>query len=392
MLNVSLIQQSMQQLGLTRSALALACEVSKEAVSNWLSGQSLPRPRKLLLLAQVLQIEITELIAPEDEPVIAYRTTGEQRASAAALDAARTAAEHLQELLPYLPHPRLFSPAVLERPSLEDAYLQETTRQVRARLGLAADAPVQRAQLLSLLQDFGAILVPVYWNQQRQGHENALSIYLPRSKSAWVFVNLYSRIDEFNAWLAHELAHCYTLHALPSEEGELFAERFAQSLLFPLSAAARAAAEMSGTPVDQALRQVAWHAGKYEVSMTTIVAQVDAWLSSQGRKTSGLKRKLRGPGGHIDGSREAGTISAALWGADQLPAEQYLSITARWFNTPIFDALANWQAAQGGRSPAFVASALNIDIGQAVEISFALSKPGACSGHSASADSPNSAR
>ncbi|MFX5668726.1 helix-turn-helix domain-containing protein, partial [Acinetobacter baumannii] len=30
----------MQQRGLTRTALATACEVSKEAVSNWLSGQS----------------------------------------------------------------------------------------------------------------------------------------------------------------------------------------------------------------------------------------------------------------------------------------------------------------------------------------------------------------
>ncbi|MHA0110935.1 helix-turn-helix domain-containing protein, partial [Klebsiella pneumoniae] len=78
MLNIPLILQSMQQRGLTRTALATACEVSKEAVSNWLSGQSLPRPRKLLRLAEILHIEVTQLMAPDDEPVIAFRTTGGQ--------------------------------------------------------------------------------------------------------------------------------------------------------------------------------------------------------------------------------------------------------------------------------------------------------------------------
>lgn len=392
MLNVPLIQHAMQQCGLNRTALAAACEVSKEAVSNWLSGQSLPRPRKLLLLAQALHIEVTQLVATEDEPIIAYRTTAGRRASTEAMDAARTAAEHLQELLPYLPHPRLFSPAVLERPALDAAYLLEVTHQVRDRLGLAADAPVQRPQLLSLLHDFGALLVPVYWNRQRHGHENALSIFLPRSKTTWVFVNLHASIDAFNTWLAHELAHCYTLHRLSAEEGELFAEQFARTLLFPPDAAARAAAELSGASAEQSLRLVAWHAGKYGLPMAAVITQIDTWLLGQGRRTTGLKRKLRGADAHTEECQQHATVSAALLGEDQLPAEQYLSTCARWFRTPVFGALAAWQAAKGGRSPAFIASALNIDIGQAVEISFALSQPGAATGHSVSADSPNKAR
>ncbi|WP_413458335.1 helix-turn-helix domain-containing protein [Herbaspirillum huttiense] len=373
MLNIPLIQQSMQQRGLTRTALATACEVSKEAVSNWLSGQSLPRPRKLLRLAEILHIEVTQLMAPDDEPVIAFRTTGGQHASDAAREAAVTAAEHLQELLPHLPHPRLFSPAVLDSPSLEEAYLLEATRQVRDRLGLADDAPVQRAELLSLVRDFGAIMVPVYWNRQRHGHENALSIYLPRSKTTWVFVNLHASIGSFNAWLAHELGHCYTLHRLSAEEGELFAERFAQALLFPPAAAARAAAELATVSGDEALRLLAWYAGKYEVPMPTIVARVDLWLAQQGRKVSGFKRKLRGCDVHGEGRQETLSVSTVLFGAQQLPAEHYIRTTSDFFRTPVFEALACWQRRQGGGSPAFVASALNVDIGQAVEISFALS-------------------
>lgn len=375
MLNIPLIQHSMQQRGLTRAALATACEVSKEAVSNWLSGQSLPRPRKLLRLAEILHIEVAQLMAPDDEPVIAFRTTGGQRASDAAREAALVAAEHLQELLPHLPHPRLFSPAVLECPSLEEAYLLEATRQVRVRLGLADDAPVQRAELLSLLRDFDATMVPVYWNRQRHGHENALSIYLPRSKTTWVFVNLHAPIGSFNAWLAHELAHCYTLHRLAADEGELFAERFAQVLLFPPAAAARAAAELGKVSGDEALRVLAWHAGKYEVPMSTIVARVDLWLTQQGRKASGLKRTLRGCNVHAEGGQETLSVSTALFGAEQLPAERYIRTAADFFGTPVFEALACWQRRQGGSSPAFVASALNVDIGQAVEISFALSPP-----------------
>ncbi|MGP2481110.1 hypothetical protein ACTUM2_14680, partial [Listeria monocytogenes] len=87
---------------------------------------------------------------------------------------------------------------------------------------------------------------------------------------------------------------CYPLHRLAADEGELFAERFAQALLFPPAAAARAAAELGKVSGDEALRLLAWYAGKYEVPMSTILARVDLLLAHQGRKVSGLKRKQRG--------------------------------------------------------------------------------------------------
>ena len=53
--------------GFDESMLAEACYVSKEVVANWLKGDFLPRPNKLVLLSEVLQLP-TEVLLPNAEP------------------------------------------------------------------------------------------------------------------------------------------------------------------------------------------------------------------------------------------------------------------------------------------------------------------------------------
>jgi len=387
MLNISLIQSAMRSGGLSQAQLASKCNVSKEAVSNWLSGESIPRPNKLKALSEALSIKIDELLASEGsqaEPIVAYRTKKNRPVTGQAHSAALDLAYHLQELVPYVRREALFAPPILEAPSLDDHYIREAARQVRGQVGLSQKAPLSREQLLNLHHDFGSILVPVLWGAEKVGHENALSVYLPESKISWVIFNLNAHDDDFNYWLAHELGHCYTLHTLQGEKGEKFAERFAQELLFPYEVAADAlgAIKSDKSPKERAN----WYAGNYGVSIVTVIRQADRVAGCIGEKQT----EIENPGFWASWNSDrkfVPTVVEVLFDSKKLSAEEYVLKSEDEFKTPIFRALAQWQTNEGGRSPAFIATALNIDIGQAVELSHVLLKLHTSS--SESAGSPN---
>ena len=169
----------MQSLGLSQAAIAKTCYVSKEAVSNWLSGESLPRPNKLKSLAAALEIDVAALLAPSSipEPIVAYRTRKNRVVTGAASEAAVDVGEHLRQLVPFIQRDAVFAPPVLREPKSDIAYIREVTRQIRSKIGLSATAPLNRNLLIELLHDFGAILVPVQWGRDKDGHENALSVF-----------------------------------------------------------------------------------------------------------------------------------------------------------------------------------------------------------------------
>ena len=374
MLNATTIHTAMQQLGLSQAKLASLCNVSKEAVSNWLSGESIPRPNKLKSLAEVLHLEIDDLLKAEQlipEPIIAYRTKRNRPVTGNSKEAALDLAASLRELVPFVRKNALFTPPILQNPLLDDDYIREATQQVRAKIGLTPKAPLCRAHLLQLHQDFGSILVPVFWGQNKVGHENALSVYLPDSKVSWVIFSLNAHDDDFNYWLAHELGHCYSLHALQDEAGELFAERFAQELLFPQEVATDA---LESIKADDSPRERAnWYAGTYSTSIVTVIRQADKMAKILGVEPTGIETNSFWA--QWTASRNyMPTVVEVLFGEAQLTTEEYILKCEDEFKTPVFRALAQWQAAEGGRSPSFISSALNIDIGQALELSHALLK------------------
>lgn len=374
MLNISLIQAAMTRLGLNQPALAKLCGVSKEAVSNWLSGESLPRPNKLKVLSTALSLDIDTLLRSEDltqEPIVAYRTRRNRAVSGASLEAAEDLARHLRELVPFVRRETLFVPPVLSAPRLDDHYIREATRQVRARIGVGPKVPLAREQLIALHQDFGSFLVPVQWGGEKDGHENALSVYLPESQTSWVVFNLNARDDDANYWLAHELGHCYTLHALQDDEGEDFSERFAQELLFPFEAASEALAVINADTSSK--ERANWYAGHYGISIVTVLKQADRAAEILEQESTGLLTS-RFWGEWQASRRQTMTLAEALFGAETLSAEEYVLKSEEAFKTPIFRALAQWQVQEGGRSPAFIASALNINLGQAIELSHLLMK------------------
>lgn len=364
----------MQQLGLSQANLAQLCNVSKEAVSNWLSGESIPRPNKLKSLAEALNLDIQSILKAEDstpEPIVAYRTRKNLEVTGKAKEAAYDLAAHLRELVPFIRKSTLFTPPILENPSLAEDYIREASQQVRAKIGLSPKAPLCREHLLQLHHDFGSILVPVLWGDNKDGHENALSVYLPESKISWVIFSLNAHDDDFNYWLAHELGHCYTLHTLQGNDGEKFAERFAQELLFPFEIATDAleSIKANASPKERA----SWYAGTYSTSIVTVIRQSDRVAESLRVTPTGIETRSFWVDWNA-GRKFVPTVLEVLFGESKLSTEQYILKCEDEFKTPIFSALAQWQEKEGGRSPSFISSALNIDIGQAIELSHVLSK------------------
>lgn len=371
MLNVELIKSAMTRLGLTGTALAEACEVSKEAVSNWLNGESIPRPSKLTSLASTLKVAVEALFVPDPaelpEPVVAFRMRRNRPPTPEAREAGEEVGRHLRQLVPVMGS--LFAPRHLVDPKVDEAFMEGVAKAVRAQLALGPTEAVTHGHLLQLLKDFGAVLVPVYWGGDKVGHENAMSVYLPDSKSSWVLFNIGCRLDDFSYWLAHEFGHCLTLHALTGDAGEEFAELFAQTLLFPKELARKALEEIRGSANPMEL--VHWYAGVYGVSVVTIVKAADKAARAAGETDTGLATPRFFARWTQDG-KTARTASDELFGTPKPPAKELVVKGERVFGTPVFRALARWQRSEGGRSPSFVAAALNLRLGDAVEMSRAL--------------------
>ncbi|WP_322058500.1 helix-turn-helix transcriptional regulator [Paraburkholderia sp. J63] len=365
----------MTELHLTQKDLADLCDVSKEAVSNWLSGESLPRPRKLRALSAALELELDSLMDNEDiapGPVVAYRTKKNRPASEKAMEAATEVATHLRELVPFVKSGgSLFSPPVLQAPSLDETYICEAALQTRLRIGLTDRAPLTREQLIELHRTFGSVLVPVLWGDDKSGHENALSVYLPDTRTSWVVFSLNARSDDFNYWLAHELGHCYTLHALAGDDGERFAERFAQELLFPHAVAETALREIS-TSRDP-MGKAHYYAEAHDISVVTVIRQIDRVAQLLGVKPSGLQTDEFWAQWNATRAKVP-TVGHALFGTEKIDLATYVAECERIFGTPIFQAIGQWQRQEGGRSPSFIAAALNASLDDATALSHYLVK------------------
>lgn len=372
MLNLELVKEAMTQRGLNQAALAELCQVSREAVSKWFLGEATPRPNKAKLLADVLGQPVKALYKSSTltpDPVIAYRTQHNVAMSEAASNAALDLGRHLRQLAPLVREP-LFAAPVLECPIVDDSYIERVCRVARSELNVGPCDPLTRAQLLQLHRAFGSILVPVLWNGELSGHENALSVWLPESRTSFVVFSLNAKNDDFNYWLSHELGHCYSLHALQGDEGEKFAERFAQELLFPLAAAEEALEKIRAS--EQPMIQAHLIAEAFGISVVTVIRQADKAAAVRGAAPTGLETEEFWKN-WMSNRHLVPTVAYSLFGSPLTDSSQYVERCERYFETPIFKALSKVQQILGGRSPAFISAALNIDLGQAFELSHVLS-------------------
>lgn len=372
MLNVDLIKKRMRALGLTGPLLAQACEVSKQAVSDWLDG-AVPRPKTLLLLAETLQVEVEDLLVHEEhdvpEPVVAYRMRNNRLPTAAAKEAGDEVARHLRQLAPLAGGETFFTHRRIPEHMLSQDCVAQAAAAARTLLKLNPVEAVTHKHLFELFEKIGAVLVPVFWGGDKDGHENAMSVYLPDSCTTWVLFNLGCRLDDFSYWLAHELGHAVSLHVLQDDAGEKFAERFAQELLFPKDVARQALDEIRKS--SKPMTAVNWFAGRYQVSIVAVVKGADRVAKEASEPLTGLDK----PPFYMAWKRSSSRVPTAaqeLFGNDSPAPLEYVVRSEELFSTPVFRALGQLQRLEGRRNPAFVAATLNINIGEALLLSQAL--------------------
>jgi transcriptional regulator with XRE-family HTH domain len=281
MLNLTFIKSQMQALGLTQSALAQRCGVSRETVSQWLAGEFGPRPSALLRLAETLQTDLEAVLAESTRLPFATRWCDALAPhlvpKVCDVDHAAQAQEfagQLRTLCAYLPRQLLAKPQ-LRSPELSADYLTAAT----AALGLTRDKGGRlrnpaHLQLVGLHQRFGSILIPVYWPHSSK---SGAVVALPDEDQFFVYVNLRNSWRGVFRTLAESLGYC---HAFRAEESlrTAFADRFADTLsiarpgeesdivlpdsgVFTLKEFVELAENMFGTPVYQALKEFQYNEG-----------------------------------------------------------------------------------------------------------------------------------
>ena len=285
-LNTQAITEAMEAKGLSQAALAKAMEVSRESVSKWLSGEAVPRPDKLLRLSLMLALKRAVLLGEPDaqamQPQVAFRMSRGKQAQDHHVARARHMGKMLEALVPELPFDKFQTPAALKSPVNHYTYLQEVASFVRKRLGVSEAAAINVSTLAGLFRQLQAVIIPVLWGH-RKGHENAIHVYLPKTSTTWVYLNLDTRLVDLKFWLAHELAHTFTFTTLQGDAGEDFADGFAGALLFGEASCRALYDELAQVrSVNKRVERVKAVADTLEISMVCVAKQLDAYAAHHG--------------------------------------------------------------------------------------------------------------
>jgi transcriptional regulator with XRE-family HTH domain len=361
------LEKALQERGWTQANLAKEVGVSAQAVTNWMKGDGFPRPDKLLKLATTLKLGFEQLVMPaEDQPIVAFRKKANTKTTDDHILKAIGMGALLKPLVAFLPdvstlRTNIASPEI----AIGDyARLQSDVAQVRAKLGLGERAVVDYKTLIAEFKSSGAVLVPVLWGE-KQRHENALHILLPKESVTFIFLNLDTRLEDFKFWMAHELAHVYTPELAGKNEGEDFADAFAGALLFPQACAQAAYADVSRvhTPNGQ-LAALKKHAVTHAISLNTVYLQVRAY--TQACKLPPMlfaERQI-----HVARNSIASElVSKALFDPPPPKPAQYIAAAGNIFQSDFFTALEK-MIRQNGTGIAYVQQVLDVSLQDAVAL------------------------
>ena len=366
-LNIEKIFETMDEVGFNQARLAKNLGVSRTIVSSWFKGRKFPRPDKLLKLGVILGLSFQDIVKKSvtaSEPVVAFRKKGRRKTTDAHVTNARQMGQLLEHLVPYLPFDRLFQPPVLKEPKLEYNYIQKAAAKIRSEIGVENSVPIEFKQLIKKLNEFEVILIPVF-HGQKEHHENALHIYLPNSKTTWIYLNLDSNIHDFKFWMAHELGHVLS-PSLTGESAEDFADAFAQALLFPQEQAKEAYKVLKRFRSTRSrIKHILSLADSFIISPITIYLAINDYAEEIGLDVFRLEPDIYAVTTNLN--KRFLNVSDTLNKGEPFTAPEYIQLIKKLFHSPFAEALRIYLS-ENEKSAGFIQLILDTSIFDAKEI------------------------
>ena len=365
-LNVKKIIEKLETMGLSQSNLASDLNVSREAVSKWIKNEKFPRPEKLLKLANRLNLSFDEIVVrlpSEWEPVIAFRKKGRHKISGDYIGSAKYTGSLLEKLIPYLPFDNLSRPPTLIDPKLDYEYIHRITKEIRAAIGAIGTSEISFQSLISFFNQHHAVIIPVFWGNKDQ-HENALHIYLPKTMTTWIYLNLDSKIHDFKFWMAHELGHVKSPD-LKGDDAEDFADAFAGALLIDEATAKNEYIQMCRLrTIPKQINRLKEIAENLVVSPLTVYYEINKYARHINKAEIDLERNNAIYKATTVFNKQYNTVSQSLFNNKKPAASEYLSCPKKVFQSPFFDALRSFLK-ENKKSAGFIQSILNLPLSDA---------------------------
>lgn len=365
-LNIKNITEKLESMGLTQSTLASELGVSRQIISNWMRKEKFPRPEKLLRLARALKLSFDEIVVKvpaEDEPVIAFRKKGGHKISGQYIESAKYMGSLLEMLVPYLPFDHFSRPPSLIDPSTGYAYIHQVTRQLRKEMGATSVSEIPFQRLISFFNQHHAVIIPVFWGNKDQ-HENALHICLPKTMTTWIYLNLDSRIHDFKFWMAHELGHVKSPD-LKGDDAEDFADAFAGALLIDEETAEKEYEGMLRLRTQpERINRIKEIAEDLVVSPLTVYYEINKHAKYRNKPVIDLEANKEIYRATTVFNRRFHTVSESLFKHKKPTAAEYMSCAKEVFQSPFFDALVSFLK-DTKKSAGFIQSLLNLPLADA---------------------------
>jgi transcriptional regulator with XRE-family HTH domain len=366
LLNTSLIKEKLFEHGISQTKLSEELGVTRQAVSLWLKKQTFPRPSELLKLSKILKTKYSEIVNVDTsfEPQVAFRKVGSAKTRDVHFQRAKEMGYALEVLVDFLPQEMMIKLIELKNPTVNYDYIQKAVNLIRKKFELT-NWEIEFNKIISILNSLNAILIPVLLGDKKN-HENAIHIYLPKSQSTWIYINLDTKIFDFKFWLSHELGHMLT-PTLINKQAEDFADNFAGALLYPEKLAKQKYYGLLKIKAESRIvTSIIKTAKELIISPITILKEVNKFAETKNLDKIDIDKNLF-YGSNTNFNKSYKLISEILFNKQKPTIEEYIKISEENFETIFFKTLKKYHNKKTLR-PNLLSSLINISYIDSKEI------------------------
>lgn len=347
-LNASVFNaEALREHGMNASQVATKLGVSRECVSKWLKGESMPKPNKLLALGMMLGVAYDQLVVRFGDmsaPVVQFRKKQNRIQDGEDKESASSIADFVKHVAKYSPAGEGITIAPLKNPKADYDYAAMAAGYFRRQLNLPRK--IASKDLVHWFKLFGINLIPAFWGGDEY-YGNALRIYLPED-STWVVLNLDSKVSDFLFWMAHEIGHSIA-PSLDGDDAETFADHFAQALLFPPSEADALYAKLPSAK-SEVVGVILSTAKKWNVSPYTVHKSLE-WAEKRSEIARTRLPEVKVIMGAANRKTDTKTVAEIVFGGKEPTPDQFVAKSESWLKTSFFRALAAYLTHGAGENP-----------------------------------------